>query len=442
MLATIKPHLGSHSVTLLYLRYEYHGSPKYCTFFPVWRSRFHNWAQIVLERTDAGRRRTLHQKMGKNADKVALAEIAAMVEEANRDAAVSRRMSTDRSALQALQPHPALPKPAVPLATPAAAVGAAPSHDDEGSDNKSRCTGQVKPVDPDGDCMFSASLSELKRLGVARDRKVVDVHQLRSSLLDWVSRNGDAICAGLTISQWIEFETGETLAGYERRMRRRSEWGGVVELYALTQVFGISVSVWEPAGSDGSFARRHRLAGTGSVTCNVSDSAAPSSVHLFYNGINHYNVFVPDKSRAADEASDGASGEVSDVSDAGTPTRLCSPTPEAAAEAPHLVGRPASGVGASGITKARPIGRPAGSCSQLTTKKTTGGTRPPGGAKASGSHTKHTQAAPPRRLSEQRRGRSGLMLQAGKLQAVLSFRMGDSPRRSARPQPQPHEVRV
>ena len=86
------------------------------------------------------------------------------------------------------------------------------------------CTGAIKPVAPDGNCMFSAALAELHRVGASASKPVEHVQALRDTLLAWVVKNGDAICAGLTIEQWVEFETGESLAGYVRRMSRPSEW--------------------------------------------------------------------------------------------------------------------------------------------------------------------------------------------------------------------------
>lgn len=46
--------------------------------------------------------------------------------------------------------------------------------------------------------------------------------------------------------QWIEFETGESLAAYCDRMSIPISWGGVIELYLLTRVFGVAVNLWEP----------------------------------------------------------------------------------------------------------------------------------------------------------------------------------------------------
>ena len=153
--------------------------------------------------------------------------------------------------------------------------------------NAKYINGTAVLVLPDGNCMFSAALSELRRLGLSCDTSL----KLRSVLLSWVSKNGEKVCNGLKIRQWIEYETGETLENYVKRMRRPSEWGGVVELHALVQVFSVSVIVWELADAAGSCSHRHQLVSSDGPSAM---SSTPPTVHLFYNGVSHYNIFVPD----------------------------------------------------------------------------------------------------------------------------------------------------
>ena len=317
--------------------------------------------------------------------------------------------------------------------------------------------------------MFSAALSELRRLGVAGDidsrephaaqtsdvpplrpmwgrTSTPGVQQLRDVLLDWVSQNGDAECAGLTIRQWVEFETGETLSSYERRLRRPAQWGGVVELYALTQCFRITVSVWEPAGSDGSFARRHKLSAASAAPSKRPGAARSPSAHLFYNGVNHYNVFVPDEPEQEPEPEPEPDTETQEQSG---PAQ--SHVSVAITEVQPSKDVVAAGLGADRITKPRSA-RQNGLAGPAAKKAHSNASS----LRKVGAHTKQVtkhqappvikQNAPPpsvpphRKLSDQRRGRAGL-LGSGKLHAVLSFRL-DSPRRSVRPTPRVHEVRV
>ena len=149
-----------------------------------------------------------------------------------------------------------------------------------------RCGGSVSQVQKDGICLFHALLSELHRLDVS----CVNVQQLRHVLLSWVVENSSTAFYGLAVSAWISGETGEMVEKYVQRMRRPSEWGGIVELFAASQTFGVSVCLWELDGADGSYVCRHCVGRNGlSGICST-----PPAVHLFYDGVNHYDIFVPD----------------------------------------------------------------------------------------------------------------------------------------------------
>jgi hypothetical protein len=111
--------------------------------------------------------------------------------------------------------------------------------------NPDRCTGTVNHVSADGKCQFHSALHELRRLGLftepvatgVNDVSVSGVDKLRADLMMWVANNGETLCFGQTIEQWVNSETSETLAEYTKRMRLPYEWGGQIELYALTQVY-------------------------------------------------------------------------------------------------------------------------------------------------------------------------------------------------------------
>jgi hypothetical protein len=96
----------------------------------------------------------------------------------------------------------------------------------------------VNHVSADGKCLFHAALRELRRLGLFTEPGATDdgVDRLRADVLTWIANNGETLCFGQTIEQWINAETNETLAEYTKRMRKPDKWGGVIELYALTQV--------------------------------------------------------------------------------------------------------------------------------------------------------------------------------------------------------------
>lgn len=192
------------------------------------------------------------------------------------------------------------------------------------------------PVPMDGNCLFHSMLKELTRLGLAGD--ITTAHSLRTHLLSWVETHGNETeCNDLTLSTWIELETEEDLDTYVRRLKCDGTWGGIIELYALTELYDVTTCVWEPLGHDSRggvrYTRRHSLesnsaknssrSGDSSGSSERSETqSSPSStasndsddkesrgeldhesslrvpsgptVHLHYNGCSHYCVFVPD----------------------------------------------------------------------------------------------------------------------------------------------------
>ena len=162
-------------------------------------------------------------------------------------------------------------------------------------------TGTVDPVPMDGNCLFSSALLELQRLGLA---DAADARELRAKIMEWIEKYGaDTECAELSLATWIEFETEEELPQYVHRLRRNGEWGGIIELYALTEMYGVTINVWEPVGSDRSgrvaYSRRHSLESGGSASSNRSSRSNESgaegpAAHLYYNGSTHYCRFLPD----------------------------------------------------------------------------------------------------------------------------------------------------
>ena len=154
--------------------------------------------------------------------------------------------------------------------------------------------GRVVPVPMDGNCLFTAAYRELSRLN--RCGKISSAATLRQSICDWIQRRGEETeCAQLTLAQWILLETDECLDVYVARMRKNAEWGGIVELYAITEMFDVCTCVYEPivnVGNQCRFARRHALEGR--TASQRKTGSAVDHLHLHYNGRSHYSVFVPD----------------------------------------------------------------------------------------------------------------------------------------------------
>ena len=175
----------------------------------------------------------------------------------------------------------------------------------------SLCTGTVKCIPKDGSCLFSAALLELKRLLCDPSMPYTllahhTAYGLRKQCAAWVSLHSDDTYEGLSLGDWIKHETNESVAEYVERMSLANEWGGVVELFAISRLFGVSVWVYEPvkperaplnAGSVCYMRRTHVFDGAAAASATaptaVSQQAASGAVCLLYNGVNHYDVFSP-----------------------------------------------------------------------------------------------------------------------------------------------------
>ena len=159
-------------------------------------------------------------------------------------------------------------------------------------------TGRIEDVPKDGNCLFHSFHRELVRLSVA-NLDIPTAAALRHILMEWIAKHGDKTeCAELTLAQWIELETEESLEQYVTRMSRNAEWGGIIELYAYTEMFEVTTYVWEALKVDNGqtprFALRHSLEGRHCASSRRDLGTMVQTVHLFYNGTNHYAVFVPD----------------------------------------------------------------------------------------------------------------------------------------------------
>ena len=173
------------------------------------------------------------------------------------------------------------------------------------------CTGEVTPVSKDGSCLFSAALHELKRLLIDKGGHAPpserpyrsaygmlafhSAYGLRQQTAAWIAAHAEDTFGGLKLHEWIEAETGESVEQYCQRMRLPTEWGGVIELFAIAQLFGVSVWVYETARNAGLYAP-----GRAAVACmrrthvlEPTAAAAGGAACLLYNGINHYDVFTP-----------------------------------------------------------------------------------------------------------------------------------------------------
>jgi hypothetical protein len=149
-------------------------------------------------------------------------------------------------------------------------------------------SGRVIRQPGDGSCLFHSLAHGLgSRCGGAT--------QLRVDLAEWVARNGDVRIADTPLSDWVQWDSGESPGAYARRLSR-SGWGGGIELAACARLKRVNVHVYERKGS--AFKRISCF----DVPPSSSSSSARSSVtatpvrtlHVLYCGGVHYDALEPE----------------------------------------------------------------------------------------------------------------------------------------------------
>lgn len=223
--------------------------------------------------------------------------------------------SSPDTPLQAAAAAAAAAATAAAIAAGAAAVAAAspPTATAAAQQRLSLCTGTIINVPKDGACLFSAALLELKRLlcepCLACDSTrhsegmLHSAFALRQQTAAWIYHHADSSFGDIPLREWIVHETGETVSQYCSRMRVPSEWGGVIELFAISRIFGVGVWIYEPAANSEVYTpgrpaapymrRTHALEPPADAAAAPGERAASGTACLLYNGSSHYDVFSP-----------------------------------------------------------------------------------------------------------------------------------------------------
>ena len=149
----------------------------------------------------------------------------------------------------------------------------------------------ILEIASDGSCLFTALIVALLSRAGGRDRaqEALNADHLRQTLINWLEANPEALISDLPMRDWVNFDSGLTVASYCKKMRGRgAEWGGGIELAIYALLFGVAVHLYE------------RVAGGGFRCISCFDTpAAPTSgggrtTSLVYSG-RHYEVLVIDQ---------------------------------------------------------------------------------------------------------------------------------------------------
>jgi hypothetical protein len=126
---------------------------------------------------------------------------------------------------------------------------------------------------------------------------------LRRELAEWVARNGDARIADTPLSDWVQWDSGESPGAYARRLARAG-WGGGIELAACARLKRVNVHVYERRGSafkriscfdvPGGGAAGGGGGSRGGARSAVDAQPPARTLHVLYCGGVHYDALEPE----------------------------------------------------------------------------------------------------------------------------------------------------
>jgi hypothetical protein len=121
----------------------------------------------------------------------------------------------------------------------------------------------------DGSCLYH-SLS----YGLA-DRS--SASSLRRDICRYVENNPDAVIADTALKDWVHWDSGNTVQSYAQRMSG-GNWGGGIEMAALTKMKPVSVHVYEKCSE-----------GYKRISC-FENPNAQKTISVLYQGRMHYDA--------------------------------------------------------------------------------------------------------------------------------------------------------
>jgi OTU-like cysteine protease len=131
----------------------------------------------------------------------------------------------------------------------------------------------------DGSCMFQC-------LGYWLNR---DHLQVRKKIHSFLSKSNLTI-HGMSISDWVLFETDLTLDAYLKKLKEPNTWGGELELYAASEIFESDIFVWEKEPNNDLYKLKYEFSN--------KKSSTKDSCHLLYVDGNHYDILTLTKEAA------------------------------------------------------------------------------------------------------------------------------------------------
>ena len=137
----------------------------------------------------------------------------------------------------------------------------------------------------DGSCLFHSLCHGLQGSG-RRSGGGFSAHSLRREIAEFIRANPNLEIAGDPLKDWVQWDSGKSVAQYARSMASGG-WGGGIEMAAFSRLKRVNVHVYERLSRGSGFKR---------ISCFDSSKAKGKTVHVLYCGGIHYDALVPTES--------------------------------------------------------------------------------------------------------------------------------------------------
>ena len=137
-------------------------------------------------------------------------------------------------------------------------------------------------VPGDGSCLFHSLCHGLQGSNRCNSSRL-SAHSLRREIAQFIRANPDLEIAGDPLKDWVQWDSGKSVAQYARSMASGG-WGGGIEMAAFSRLKRVNVHVYERVPRGSAFKR---------ISCFDSSHAKGKTVHVLYCGGIHYDALVP-----------------------------------------------------------------------------------------------------------------------------------------------------
>ncbi|EED86668.1 predicted protein [Thalassiosira pseudonana CCMP1335] len=150
---------------------------------------------------------------------------------------------------------------------------------------------------PDGSCLFHSlvhclntskecggvtPLSSFSNTASSYVPPPLTATYLRRKVASYIASNPELPIADDPLKEWVLWESGKSVKEYAAEIKKDGVWGGGVEIAAVSHMFNVNVHVYERKKSSDEYLR---------ISCfNVDSDVSKKTLHILYQGRNHYDA--------------------------------------------------------------------------------------------------------------------------------------------------------